>query len=131
MRILSWNCRGLDNPFAILQCQKNAQEYKPSILFMMETKLDRDKGAGILKKCGFWKGWEVPRVGLSGGLLLGWLPDQKLTIMHSSRNLIHTDLLDHKGTEKLSTRFRLTRKVRNPRLEHLFSIKTIKLLSRW
>ena len=84
-----------------------------------------------MKKCGFWKGWEVPRVGLNGGLLLGWLPDQKLTIMHSSRNLIHTDLLDHKGIERLSTRFRLTRKVRNPRLEHLFSIKTIKLLSRW
>lgn len=64
----------------------------------METKLDRDKGASVLKKCGFWKGWEVPRVGLSGGLLLRWPLDQKLTIMHSLMHLIHTDILDHKGT---------------------------------
>jgi len=44
-------------------------------VFPIKTKQDRDKGAGILKKSGFWKSWEVPWVGLSGGLLLGWLLD--------------------------------------------------------
>ena len=67
-------------------------------MFPIETKQDRDKGVGILKKSGFWKSWEVPWVGLSGGLLLGWLLDWKLTILHISKHLIHTDLLDHKGT---------------------------------
>lgn len=69
----------------------------------METKLVRGKGVRILKKFGFWNGWEVPRVGLSGGLQLGWQPNQKLTIMHSSKHLIHANLLDYKGTPLLIT----------------------------
>ena len=43
MRVLSWNCRGLGKPFAILQCQKFALEYRPDVLFLMETRLAKDK----------------------------------------------------------------------------------------
>ena len=35
---------------------KKAQEYKPDIMFLMETKLAKDKGAAILEKCDFWHG---------------------------------------------------------------------------
>ena len=73
MRVLSWNCRRLGSPFAVLQCQKKAKEFKPNIMFLMETKLGKDKGRGILEKCGFFDGWEVPRGGFRGGLLLGWM----------------------------------------------------------
>ena len=52
----------------------------------------------FLRKCGFWNGWEVPREGLSGGLLLGWLQGQTLNNQYSSKNLLHADLLDLKGT---------------------------------
>lgn len=38
-------------------------------MFLMETRLAKDKGKGILEKIGFWNGWEFPREGLSGGLL--------------------------------------------------------------
>ena len=31
----------------------------PDIMFLMETKLAKDKGVAILEKCGFWHGWEV------------------------------------------------------------------------
>ena len=75
MRVLSWNCGGLGNPFVVLQCQKKAKEYSPNILFLMETKLDIGKGLDVLRKCDFLNGWEVPREGLSGGLLLGWSPE--------------------------------------------------------
>ena len=98
MRVLSWNCRGLDNPFAVLQCQKKAKEYSPNILFLMETKLDIGKGLDVLRKCDFLNGWEVLREGLSRGLLLGWSPEQKLTIQYSSRHMIHSEILDHKST---------------------------------
>lgn len=98
MRVLSWNCRGLGNPFAVLQCQKKAKEYSPNILFLMETKLDIGKRLDVLRKCDFLNGWEVPREGLSRGLLLGWSPEQKLTIQYSSRHMIHSEILDHKGT---------------------------------
>ena len=64
----------------------------------METKLDIGKGLDVLRKCDFLNGWEVPREGLSRGLLLGWSPEQKLTIQYSSRHMIHSEILDHKGT---------------------------------
>ena len=48
-------------------------------------------------KRGFSGGWEVPRVGLSGGLILAWTPKQNLKVIHSSEHLIHTNCLDNKG----------------------------------
>lgn len=41
--------------------KKKAQEHKPEIIFLMETKLSKDKGRNLLEKCGFLDGWEVPR----------------------------------------------------------------------
>ena len=81
MRILSWNCRGLGNPFAILQCQQEARDYKPDFMFLMETKLVQGKGRDIWHRCGFIDGWEVPRVGLSGDLFLAWMPRQSVSII--------------------------------------------------
>ena len=49
------------------------------------------------QKCGFSEGWEVPRVGFSGGLILAWLPRQGLQIVYDSQNLIHINLLDNRG----------------------------------
>ena len=56
MRILSWNCRGLGKPSAVLQCQKKAQDHKPNILFLMETKLEEDKDFEVLKDVAFGMG---------------------------------------------------------------------------
>nr|POF18843.1 hypothetical protein CFP56_25495 [Quercus suber] len=36
------------------------------------------KGQEVWQKCGFSEGWEVPRVGFSGGHILAWLPRQGL-----------------------------------------------------
>ena len=89
---------GLGKPPAVLQCQKKAQVHKSDIIFLMETKLVQNKGREILEKCGFLNGWEFPREGLSGGLLLGWQQNVNLSIQYDSKHLIHADLLDHKGT---------------------------------
>ena len=97
MRVLSWNCRGLGSPSAVLQCPKKAQEYKPKIMFLMETKLNKNKGRGILERCSFLDGWEVPKEGFSGGLFLGWMPNLKVNIQHGSKNLIYVDLADTSG----------------------------------
>ncbi|XP_075663267.1 uncharacterized protein LOC142632825 [Castanea sativa] len=43
------------------------------------------------------EGWEVPREGLSGGLLLGWMSTHKLHIQYNSKHLIHADLIDNRG----------------------------------
>ena len=75
---MSWNCRDLDKSFAVLQCKKKTLDLKPDILFLMETHLASGKGQEVWQKCGFSKGWEVPSVGFSGGLILAWLPRQGL-----------------------------------------------------
>lgn len=67
MRIMSWNCRVLGKSSAVLKYQKKAQEFKPDILFLMETRLVKNKGKQVWVKCGFSNGWEVPRVGFGGG----------------------------------------------------------------
>ena len=87
MRIMSWNCRGLGKSSAVLQCKKKAQDLKPNILFLMETRLASGKGQEVWQKCGFSDGWEVPRVGFSGGLILAWLPRKGFQITYDSQNL--------------------------------------------
>jgi len=41
----------------------------------METRLAKDKAEGIWSRCSFFDGWEYPRDGLNGGLLLAWMPN--------------------------------------------------------
>lgn len=78
MMILSWNYRGLDKSSTVLKCQKKAHEFKSNVMFLMETKLMKDKGKDIWVKCGFLERWEVPREGYSGGLILSSIPKQSL-----------------------------------------------------
>ena len=59
----------------------NARDYKLDFMFLMETKLVQGKGRDIWHRYGFTDGWEVPRVGLSGGLLLAWMPRQSVSII--------------------------------------------------
>nr|POE68109.1 hypothetical protein CFP56_19762 [Quercus suber] len=56
-------------------------------MFLMETRLPKDKGKQICDKCGFEVGWELPREGMSGGLLLAWMDRQKLHIVYESKHL--------------------------------------------
>ncbi|XP_075645292.1 uncharacterized protein LOC142616298 [Castanea sativa] len=63
----------------------------------MEIRLKKDKSREILDKCGFSEGLQYLREGLSGGLVLAWMPQQKLHIVHASKHLVHTNLWDNKG----------------------------------
>ncbi|CAK8570730.1 unnamed protein product [Lathyrus sativus] len=47
MKILSWNCRGLSNPRAILHLRKLAQQHQPDVLFLLETLAKAQKLEGI------------------------------------------------------------------------------------
>lgn len=42
--------QGAGQPLCSSTMQKKAQEYKPDILFLLETKLAKDKGQDIFKK---------------------------------------------------------------------------------
>uniref|UniRef100_A0A803Q6M0 CCHC-type domain-containing protein n=1 Tax=Cannabis sativa TaxID=3483 RepID=A0A803Q6M0_CANSA len=63
--------------------------YKPSLLFVIEAKLCKNSVDRFKFKLGFDFGFEVPRVGLSGGLLLFWNSDLDVIITNYSVNHIH------------------------------------------
>ena len=41
MKILSWNCRGIGNPATVKELRDVAKDYAPSVLFIMETHIDK------------------------------------------------------------------------------------------
>ena len=128
MRILNWNCRGLGKSFAVQQCKKISLESKPAIIFLIETRLVQGKGSIIWEKCGFAEGWELPREGLSGGLLLAWLPQLQLHIYYESKHLVHTNLVDNQGNP-LSITFVYGNLEMSKREEVWNKLRSLKLLA--
>ncbi|GLT62153.1 hypothetical protein SLA2020_348110 [Shorea laevis] len=43
MNLLSWNCRGLGNPQTVRNLRLLVEDKRPTVLFLMETKLQRIK----------------------------------------------------------------------------------------
>nr|XP_023915286.1 uncharacterized protein LOC112026812 [Quercus suber] len=48
MRLLSWNCQGLGNPWIVRSLHDIVRDQAPTVCFLMETRLDRD---GFMHHC--------------------------------------------------------------------------------
>ncbi|GLT55031.1 hypothetical protein SLA2020_281850 [Shorea laevis] len=84
MNLLSWNCRGLGNPRTIRNLCHLVEDKHPNILFLMETKLQRDKMSYVRGKLGFDNLFVVDCIGRSGGLALFWNNSIELEIYNYS-----------------------------------------------
>ncbi|KAF8411685.1 hypothetical protein HHK36_004243 [Tetracentron sinense] len=85
MRLLSWNCRGLGNPWSIRALHQLVKEKDPSVLFLMETKTDVRRMTEIKLKMGFQHALVIPSIGRSGELSLIWKDNVELTIQNCSQ----------------------------------------------
>ena len=56
MNLLSWNCRGLRNPQTINALKKVVKNEEPKIVFLMETKSNKDWMVMVRNKCEFKHG---------------------------------------------------------------------------
>ena len=92
----------------------------------MEIRLTKDKGEEMWFF--FFNGWELPRYGLSGGILLVWMPNKRLRIIYASKNLVRTNLLDNKGTP-LSITFVYGNPILAKREDVWNKLKDLKLLT--
>ena len=91
MKILSLNCCGLGISEAVQELYCLISKEDPKLLSLFETKLDRDGFRRLKRKLGFQLGFEVPRVGLGGGLALLWRDNVDIDVQTSSPH--HIDAL--------------------------------------
>ena len=88
MNCISWNCRGLGQPRAVLELTELVKNKSPSILFLMET---RSKEQFLKKLCSKLKFENVhiePRMNTGGGLALYWKNGIDLKVLESSPTFI-------------------------------------------
>ncbi|XP_075659574.1 uncharacterized protein LOC142629462 [Castanea sativa] len=88
MSLLSWNYRELGNPQTVIALKKAIRIKKPKLVFLMETKSDKEWMVGVRDRCGFKESFVVPSQGASGGLALFWNSENKVMINSSSQSHI-------------------------------------------
>ncbi|CAH9143761.1 unnamed protein product [Cuscuta epithymum] len=80
MSILSWNCRGLGNAATVQSVVDIVQQHRPSILFLMETKVRCQRAKEVIRAQGFIHSCGADSAGQSGGLVLGWTDDIDISV---------------------------------------------------
>ena len=53
MSIMSWNCRGLGNPWAVQALKRVIKKEDPSLVFLMETKLIVEEMKKVQREIGW------------------------------------------------------------------------------
>jgi len=73
MSILAWNCQGLGAPMTGKRLKNICKNNKPSLVFLMEIKVQKNKVEKIISRC-FNRSscFYIDLEGLSGGLALWW-----------------------------------------------------------
>lgn len=89
MTTLSWNCRGLAAVSTSSELKDICYEYKPAIVFLMETRAHKNSIERMRRRLNFQHSWCVEPRGTAGGLGLFWTNKVVLQILSSSTNFIH------------------------------------------
>ncbi|KAK4279407.1 hypothetical protein QN277_011193 [Acacia crassicarpa] len=89
MKLLSWNCQGLGRALTVKNLKNMVKKDRPSLIFLMETKINLERIKRLRLKCGFNHDLYVEPRGLSGGLAVWWSANISLTVLYKSRNIIH------------------------------------------
>ena len=88
MSCLSWNCRGLGNPQTKAELADLVGKKDPKMVFLMETKVDKEVVQRISRKMQYPNFFVVPCHNKGGGLALLWKDDFMLDVLTSFDNHI-------------------------------------------
>ena len=113
MKILSWNCQGLRNPWMVCSLHKVVREQALQICFLMETRLDLD---GLNQWCDdlpFKNRFVVKKPGLGGRLALMWKEDVNLGVFKFSEHQISTKVTKGDGFQWILIGFMADQRLRN------------------
>ena len=89
MIVLSWNCRGLGNLRTVHELRRMVKDKRHNFVFLMETKLRKNKMENVWMKIGFNNMFIVECVGKSGGLALFWEDGIDMEIQNFSQRHIN------------------------------------------
>ena len=103
MTCLSWNCRGLGNPEAVRELRSIVKLEGPTLLFVMETKIQAKRVEALKYSLGFGGCFAVDSVGLSGGIGLFWSQDVTVELKNYSQS--HIDVVVQCNNQDLAWRF--------------------------
>ncbi|KAM0844151.1 hypothetical protein ACQ4PT_057243 [Festuca glaucescens] len=114
MSCMSWNNRGLGNQSAFRELRNIVKQEIPSLLFVMETKLSKERVESLQKTLGFAGCFGVASEGLSGGIALFWSTDVSVDLKNFSS--CHIDVMVRKN-DTSAKEWRLTGFYGAPRVE--------------
>ena len=92
MKLISWNCRGLRKFAAVIALLELQMRLKPDILFLSETHLNRARAENLRRRLCFDHMIVAESDGRSGGLLLLWKKDVKISLRFKGRNFIDVNV---------------------------------------
>ena len=72
MKVAVWNCRGAGGPLAVPQLKEIINLHSPNLIFLCETKNQKNAMEKIRKRINYEKCFVVDALGKAGGLTLFW-----------------------------------------------------------
>ncbi|KAK8580403.1 hypothetical protein V6N12_070680 [Hibiscus sabdariffa] len=103
MSILSWNIRGLWKKESAKALRNAGVKFKPSIIFLSETKKKKRYLENIKMKMKMDNSFYVEPIGLAGGLALWWSNEVNMRVLNSGKNFIDTKISLNEGEEWFMT----------------------------
>ena len=97
MKILSWNCQGLGNPWTVRSLRNLVRGQAPMVCFLMETRLNKE---GFDELCGdlpFPNRFIVKYPNTGGGLALIWKKEIQLDVVNYTANHILAKVVEDDG----------------------------------
>jgi hypothetical protein len=94
MSLLSWNCRGLGSPSAVPDLKYLVRRFNPTLLFLSETLVHKNKVEDLRYVLGFDFCFSVDSIGRSGGLAIYWRANFNCQIVNYSQNHITVAVTD-------------------------------------
>ncbi|GMJ01875.1 hypothetical protein HRI_003856700 [Hibiscus trionum] len=91
MKLLSWNVRGLGLSRTTRRLKNFLRDVKPTVIFLIETKLPNTRMEKVRKLLGFPNGVDVAAVGRSGGLSMAWRSSCRVAVR--SYSCRHIDIM--------------------------------------
>ncbi|XP_073359649.1 uncharacterized protein [Aegilops tauschii subsp. strangulata] len=88
MSIICWNCRGLGSDSTVGELRWLVKLYRPSLLFLSETKMRDSRVKNFMWSLGFSGCYAISSEGLSGGLALFWTHAADVTVKAANKRCI-------------------------------------------